>query len=166
VNSSEKPKIILDCNIWLDWLLFCDAGVHYIQALHAENSIELIASDTMRSELLDVLLRPQIGRKFIARSKFASVEAMMREYDALVRIIPAKEIHETNHSSATLDTELPQCKDNDDQMFVELLVTQRAVLISKDKALLALASRLKKRFGLSVGTPNTIKKLLIPQTCL
>jgi putative PIN family toxin of toxin-antitoxin system len=163
VNSSEKPKIILDCNVWLDWLLFCDPGVRYIQALHAANSIELIASDTMRSELLDVLQRPQIGLKFIARSKFATVEAMMREYDAVVRTIHAEQ---TDESEIAWPVALPLCKDKDDQMFVELLVAQAAVLITKDKALLALASRLKKRFGLSVGTPNTIKKLLIQPTSL
>jgi predicted nucleic acid-binding protein len=99
----------------------------------------------MRSELNDVLNRDSIGSKFIARSPFGSIEAMMAEYDRVVSVQPKPEARAVP---------LPQCKDKDDQMFVDLLVESKAILISKDRHLLAMAPKLKKLFDVQVMHPN------------
>jgi predicted nucleic acid-binding protein len=99
----------------------------------------------MRSELNDVLNRDSIGSKFIARSPFGSIEAMMAEYDRVVSVQPKPD---------TRAVPLPQCKDKDDQMFVDLLVESKAILISKDRHLLAMAPKLKKQFDVQVMHPN------------
>ena len=136
---------ILDCNVWLDWLLFNDNTITKFKAGFEAGEFQFFGTEHMRSELLDVLNRQSIGRKFIARSPFGSIEAMMAEYDRLVLVQPKPEIG---------PLPLPQCKDRDDQMFVDLLVATKAVLISKDRHLLAMAPKLKKLFNVQVIHPN------------
>jgi putative PIN family toxin of toxin-antitoxin system len=136
---------ILDCNVWLDWLLFNDRTVAKFKAGFEAREFQFFGTEHMRSELLDVLNRQSIGQKFIARSPFGSVEAMMAEYDRVVSVQPKPEIR---------PVPLPQCKDQDDQMFVDLLVATKAILISKDRHLLAMAPKLKKLFSVQVIHPN------------
>jgi putative PIN family toxin of toxin-antitoxin system len=136
---------ILDCNVWLDWLLFNDRTVAKFKTGFEAEEFQFFGTEHMRSELLDVLNRQSVGQKFIARSSFGSVEAMMGEYDRVVLVQPTPEIR---------PLPLPQCKDKDDQMFVDLLVATKAVLISKDRDLLAMAPKLKKLFNVQVIHPN------------
>jgi uncharacterized protein len=127
-----KTKLILDTNTWLDWLLFNDSNVAAIRERCAVQTIELITTTRMRDELADVLARPQFQKHF---NENRQPEHLMAEFDALVHLVPAP-------------TALPhplQCKDQDDQIFIDLaLVSSPCVLVSKDKLVLAVAKRLKK----------------------
>jgi putative PIN family toxin of toxin-antitoxin system len=152
LSSTKIHNVILDCNVWLDWLLFNDSCVQWAKQMQSDRVINLIATEPMRSELLDVLQRPSVGLKFISRSSFHTIEAMMGEFDSRVSLLPTPEL--------ALSLALPQCKDKDDQMFVELAVSSQALLVTKDKALLALASKLRKFHQISVGTPSAIAKLI------
>jgi uncharacterized protein len=136
---------ILDCNVWLDWLLFNDNTVAKFKKGFEAGQFQFLGTEHMRSELNDVLNRQSVGQKFIARSAFGSVEAMMAEYDRVVSVQAKPEVR---------PVPLPQCKDKDDQMFVDLLVASKAILISKDRHLLAMAPKLKKLFDVQVLHPN------------
>jgi predicted nucleic acid-binding protein len=136
---------ILDCNVWLDWLLFNDNIVAKFKVGFETGEYQFFGTEQMRSELLDVLNRESVGLKFIARSPFGSIEAMMAEYDRVVLAQPYPEAH---------PLPLPQCKDKNDQMFVDLLVATKAILISKDRHLLAMAPKLKKLHGVLITHPN------------
>jgi predicted nucleic acid-binding protein len=113
--------------------------------------MQILSTDDMRSELLSVLNRHSVGQKFIARSPFGSVEAMMTEHNRVVSTVQKPEV---------VALYLPQCKDKDDQMFVDLLVTSKAILISKDRHLLAMAPKLKKQYGVQAIHPSALLKLL------
>jgi putative PIN family toxin of toxin-antitoxin system len=141
----RAQPVILDSNVWLDWLLFDDAVAIPIKEQFTLGRIALFGTDHMRAELLDVLSRDSVGPKFIARSKFASIEAMMTEYDRLVS---------TQAKPDASVLYLPQCKDKHDQMFVDLAVTSKALLLSKDKHLLSMAPKLKKHYGVQVLHPR------------
>jgi uncharacterized protein len=140
---------ILDCNVWLDWLLFNDTSINHFKSGFEAHEFTFLGTDHMRSELLDVLGRQSVGKKFSARSPFGSKEAMMAEYDRVVTP------HPTPQPAPELS--LPQCKDKDDQMFVDLVIATKAILISKDRHLLAMAPKLKKQFGVQVMHPNKFK---------
>jgi uncharacterized protein len=156
LSNNQVHNVILDCNVWLDWLLFNDSCVQWARHLKSDGAINLIATEPMRSELLDVLQRPSVGLKFISRSSFRTIEAMMTEFDSRITLLPAPEL--------ATSLALPQCKDKDDQMFVELAVSSQAMLVTKDRALLALASKLRKFHQINVGTPLAISKLLVAST--
>jgi putative PIN family toxin of toxin-antitoxin system len=144
-TQSPIQPIILDSNVWLDWLLFDDAIATPIKAQFDLGRVCILGTDSMRAELLDVLSRDSVGAKFSARSKFASIEAMMAEYDRLVS---------TQVRPDVTALYLPQCKDKNDQMFVDLAVTSKALLLSKDKHLLSMAPKLKKHYGVQVLHPR------------
>jgi putative PIN family toxin of toxin-antitoxin system len=141
---TPKINLIIDTNVWLDWLLFNDDCVLLLKSLHSEHKVQLIATHQMRAELEEVLHRPAIGPKFIARSSFDSIEAILREFDRLVAVLPPPAVI----------SDAPQCKDLDDQIFIDLAIAENAYLISKDRALLALASKMKALYGVPILTPR------------
>jgi putative PIN family toxin of toxin-antitoxin system len=140
---------ILDCNVWLDWLLFNDTSITHFKTGFEANEFTFLGTSHMRAELLDVLGRQSVGLKFIARSPFGSIEAMMEEYDRVVT--------PQSPPQPTFAPNLPICKDKDDQMFVDLVIATKAILVSKDRHLLAMAPKLKKQFGVLVMHPNKFK---------
>jgi putative PIN family toxin of toxin-antitoxin system len=141
---------ILDCNIWLDWLLFNDSAAMPLKTGHSSGHFRFLGTAHMRSELLDVLSRQSVGGKFVTRSAFPSIEAMMSEYDRIVAIQIKPDVSQLY---------LPQCKDKDDQMFIDLAIVSKATLVSKDRHILAMAPKLKKQYGVQVIHP---RKLLSP----
>jgi putative PIN family toxin of toxin-antitoxin system len=142
-------NVIIDTNVWLDWLLFNDDCVLSLKQLYRENSVRLVATHQMRAELEEVIHRPSVGLKFIARSPFESLEAILLEFDRLVTILP----------TPISKIDAPQCKDVDDQIFLDLAIAENAYLVTKDKAVLALASKMKALYNVCVSTPKGFKVL-------
>ncbi len=138
-------NVILDTNIWLDWLLFNDPSVLALKEQQAQKKIQIIATIRMRDELELVLGRPQFGKHFandlannIAPDS-PSIPTLLEQFDRLVHIVePAPEQSELLRPNLL-------CKDKDDQIFIDLaLFHSPCVLISKDKLVLAVAKRLKR----------------------
>jgi putative PIN family toxin of toxin-antitoxin system len=151
-NAKQQPAelmitLIIDTNVWLDWLLFTDDCVLNLKQLRSNNRIRIVATHQMRAELEEVIHRAEIGPKFIARSQFGSLEAIMNEFDRLVVLL---------HTPQTV-FDAPQCKDGDDQIFLDLAIAERADLISKDRAVLAMAKKFKAMYGVNVVTPRNFK---------
>jgi uncharacterized protein len=144
-SLTTSAQLILDCNIWLDWLLFNDKSALPFKAGYSSGHFQFIGTLQMRSELLDVLTRQSVGVKFIARSEFGSTEAMMAEYDRVVTEQITPDVTQRY---------LPQCKDKNDQMFVDLAVVSKATLVSKDRHLLAMAPKLRKQYAIEVMHPR------------
>lgn len=143
-------RAVLDTNVWLDWLVFEDAGVAPLRAAVARGSLELVASARLRDELADVLSRPSLhervraarARRALADSAPTPARAIER-FDMLVRLIETCE-------RCTL-----HCADSDDQPFLDVAVAAGAHwLLSKDRHLLALARRARARFGLAILPPS------------
>ena len=119
-----SEPVVIDTNIWLDWLVFDDPGVTRLRAAVAAGRLRVMATPVMRAELLAVLERPMI------HARHGDALACLAGFDAVAAIHPPA-------PACGL-----RCTDPDDQMFIDLAVAHRALLLSKDALVLRLAKRL------------------------
>ena len=131
------PRVVLDTQIWLDWLHFNDPRCEALDRMHAQGRIELCIDPPCREELLRVLAYPQLGLDREAQGE------QMARVDQRVALWSASPLRGGRR--------LPRCRDPDDQKFVELAAGCGArALLSRDQALLALHRRLLRDFALCV----------------
>ena len=139
-------RLVLDTNVVLDLLHFDDPAVAPLRRALQEGKAACIGNVACRDELARVLSYPQF--------KIGDDEArrLLYEYDALT--LPGVAAR-----SADLPP-LPQCRDPDDQKFLELAQAAKVdLLVTKDKALLALAKQ-AGHFGFRIATPGGAAELL------
>ena len=121
--------VVIDTNIVLDLFLFDDDAARPLRQALEGSSVEWLATLAMRVELERVLGYPQI----VPRLVFYGLAAadVLAQFDRYARIVEAA----------------PRapfvCKDADDQIFIDLAVAHRSSLVSKDRAVLAMARRLR-----------------------
>jgi len=130
--------IVLDTNVWLDWLVFDDPAVMPLKAARANGVVGIAINAACLEELGRVLAYPEF------------------ELDSPTRTALFSKVRNCTYRVDTrLLSPLPRCADPDDQKFLELARDAKAEwLITKDKALLILA---KKRFAgteFRIGTPE------------
>ncbi|MBP3981797.1 MULTISPECIES: putative toxin-antitoxin system toxin component, PIN family [unclassified Acidovorax] len=126
--GADARALVLDTNIVLDLLLFADAAVAPVRALLDAQRLCWVATPPMRDELARVLAYPQIAPRLAFYGLTAS--ALLQSYEAQVRWVDV-----APRVAAV-------CKDADDQHFIDLAVAHRAILLSKDKAVLCMRKRL------------------------
>jgi uncharacterized protein len=133
-----KPRLVLDTNVWLDWLVFDDPGVAPIKAAVAADRAEIFIDAACEAELARALAY-DLGRKFTIDAKAqAACLAECRRVALKIESAPS----EAERAA------LPACRDRDDQKFMEAALAAGAhFLVTKDRALLALARR-TARFGI------------------
>lgn len=140
VPAHPVPIVILDTNVVLDWLVFRDARSQPLALAITSETLHWYATPAMREELDHVLGRPPLT----ARAVDSSV--LWRDW--------ARWCTEVVPNSNPLSVAIPQCTDRDDQKFIDLALTLRARwLVSRDRAVLALARRLRD-WGVQVVTPE------------
>jgi len=130
-------RLVLDTNIWLDWLVFDDPSVVSLKTSWREGRVQIPINAACLEELGRVLVYPEF------------------ELDAATRNRLFTEVRNcTYRVDRVLLSPIPRCADPDDQKFLELARDAQADwLITKDKALLHLA---RKRWGAAefrIGTP-------------
>ena len=120
--------LVLDTNIVLDLLVFSDPATALVRELLETKALRWVATAAMREELERVLDYPKIA----ARVAFygLSPASVLAAFDAQAQIVSAPE-----RIPAT-------CRDADDQKFLDLAAAHSAILLSKDKAVMALRKRL------------------------
>ena len=123
-------RLVLDTNVWLDWLVFDDPSIAPIKAAVETKRAEVFIDAACEAEL-ERALAYDFGRK-------RTLDAARRDAClALCRQV-ARRIE-----SAVPEAErarLPACRDPDDQKFLEAALAARAeFLVTKDRALLDLA---------------------------
>ena len=123
-------RLVLDTNIWLDWLVFDDPGVAPLRAAHAAGRAQIYIDGPCEDELRRVLAY-SLRKRVLEESAQTAALATCRQ----IATHP-----QPDQAAAKLP--LPKCGDPDDQKFLELARAARAdVLITKDRALLELARR-------------------------
>jgi putative PIN family toxin of toxin-antitoxin system len=124
---NSRP-VVVDTNIVLDLFVFADAAaIPLKQALDA-GELDWLATEAMRDELARVLAYPKIiPRLDFYKLNAADVLASFAAYARLVDVAPKAGLN---------------CSDPDDQKFIDLAVAHRALLISKDKAVISMTKRL------------------------
>lgn len=131
--------VVLDTNVVLDWLVFDDVDMRRLADAITQGQVRWLMCPAMRTELGHQLSKTTIGRFTVdCERALASIERYgVRR--------PAPE---------PLAYLAPSCRDPDDQIFVDLALSERATwLVSRDKALLALSRRVAAA-GLQVLAPR------------
>ena len=129
--------LVLDTNIVLDVFVFNDAAALPIRRRLEAGELDWLATTPMRDELARVLAYPQI----VPRLAFyrLSAEDVLAAFDKNVRTV-----------EVAPKTSL-KCSDADDQKFIDLAVAHKALLLSKDKAVISMSKRLLAH-GIRVST--------------
>jgi putative PIN family toxin of toxin-antitoxin system len=137
-QGEALPRVVLDTNVVLDWLLFRDEACSQLAQQLQARQLAWFATAPMRAELLGVLSRPRLS------AWRPDTAQMLRVFDDLATLCP---------TAAACGPTLV-CRDADDQKFIDLAVAVDARwLFSKDRALLALARR-AQGFGLRILRPD------------
>ena len=122
-------RLVLDTNVWLDWLVFDDPGIAPIKAAVEANRAEVFIDVACEVEL-ERALGYDLGKK-----RTVDIPACLALCRRVARRI-ASPVPEAERAR------LPACRDPDDQKFLEAALNSRAdFLLTKDRALLDLARR-------------------------
>ena len=151
--AERLPRVVLDSNVWIDILVFDDPLARPIAHALAERRIEAIIDARCLGELARVLDYPQFERFAVDKhAALAQVEGW-----ALLIAPPDDAVSPCVDAAVRL----PQCRDRDDQKFLELAHRAGAHwLVSKDKELLRMAKRIARDFGFSIGLPAAFTQTL------
>ncbi len=139
-------RLVLDTNVVLDLLHFDDPAVAPLRRALQDGRAACVGNTACRDELAHVVRYPQF------RIGDDDARRLLDAYDALVQPCAA--------AAADSLPPLPLCRDPDDQKFLELARAARAdLLVTKDKALLALAKK-SARLGFRIAAPAGAAELL------
>ena len=134
-----SQTVVLDTNIVLDLFVFADEAARPLRSRLEDGDLRWLATASMRDELERVLAYAQIAARLAFYGLAAADVLGIFDRHSVQVGVPAK-------APVT-------CKDPDDQQFVDLAVAHGAVLLSKDRAVLALKKRLE---GLAVHAGTTL----------
>ena len=129
--------VVLDTNVVLDMLIFDDPHIPLVRELVATGQLRWIADEAQRIELGRVLNYSQIAPRVSFYGKTA--DGVMAAFDAAVEYV------------ATAPKLRFTCTDPDDQHFLDLASAHKALLVSKDKAVLKQRKRVATHYGATVG---------------
>jgi putative PIN family toxin of toxin-antitoxin system len=120
--------VVLDTNIVLDAFVFDDPAARPLKQALASSQLQWLATKAMRDELERVLSYPKI----LPRMVFYKVSAahVLAQFDGQALLV------DTAPRASAI------CKDPDDQKFIDLAVSHKALLLSKDNAVLCMKKRL------------------------
>ena len=127
-SPAPRARVVLDTNIILDVFVFADAAARPVRQALEAGEIDWIATQPMRDELARVLDYPQIA----PRLAFYQLSAgdVLDAFDQHARLLDIA-------GKCRLT-----CRDPDDQKFIDLAVSSRSLLLSKDRHVLSMSKRL------------------------
>ncbi|KZT14010.1 twitching motility protein PilT [Acidovorax sp. GW101-3H11] len=135
-DNLARP-VVVDTNVALDLLIFSDPRTAPLRTLLAQRRLSWIATQVMRDELERVLAYPHIAERMDYYR--VGAEQVLAAFDAQARLVDiAPKVAYV-------------CKDADDQKFIDLAAAHRAILLSKDKAVICMRKRLVS-LGADVAT--------------
>lgn len=149
---NEQPqmipkRIVLDTNVCLDLFVFCDPRWELLLEAMRSGTVDAVTRADCRMEWQIVLGYARLGLDTVAQQRCTE------QFDALIRCLPP-------HASEQCAAPLPQCRDRDDQKFMELARDADAsMLITKDKALLKLAGKTRRAGLFSILLPQDWQKM-------
>lgn len=133
-------RVVLDTNVLVSLLVFRDPRYARIDAAWTDGGLVVLANEAVAEELARVLRYPEFASRCVPDAVYAA-------YRDRVRMA----------GSAAPNGTLPQCRDADDQKFLELAdAGDAAVLVTEDKALL----RLRRRCRFAIEQPATFMQRL------
>jgi putative PIN family toxin of toxin-antitoxin system len=140
--SQMTRRLVLDTNVWIDWLVFDDRSIAPLAAAQAEGAIALCIDAPCEAELVRAL-----GYRFGKVALDANAQAA-----CLAR---CRALVEPAWKPRRVALRLPDCRDPDDQKFLALALACGAqALITRDRALLETGRRWKKTLPFAIATPR------------
>ncbi|GAB2522668.1 PIN domain-containing protein [Lysobacter humi (ex Lee et al. 2017)] len=140
--------IVLDTNAWLDLLVFEDPRIAAVEAAHAAGRVEYLLDEAGRTELARVLAYP----------------ALRLDPDAAVGLLERACTLARDPGAPAALSDVPRCRDPDDQPFLDLAAAVRARwLLTRDAELLRVAPTMRRRFGVDVIVPADWSPALLDQ---
>lgn len=137
-------RLVLDTNVWLDWLVFSDFGLTPIQSMVSDGRAEIIIDADCAAELVRVLDYPLQKWTLDATAQASCIH----RFRSIARHVVTPSV-----------SGLPQCRDPDDQKFLALAAGANAhCLLTKDRALLKLA-KARYRLPFHIVTPEGFREL-------
>lgn len=137
-------RLVLDTNVWLDWLVFDDPALAPLRTAYAQKRVSIFIDAPCTEEL----------RRVLAYRLSKSVLGAAEQEAAMILCLRV-----ATPVTAPMGTglpPLPDCRDPDDQKFLELARAAGAhALLTKDRALLELARRKYRPTGFAILTPQT-----------
>jgi len=147
----QSLHLVLDTNVWLDWLVFSDPAIGPIRMSAASGNVVIFSNETCEDELERALgypFRGSIAPDTVRQEWLAQARRSVRRFDA-----PA----------APGALALPRCRDPDDHKFLELARDCAAnFLVTRDKALLVLARRRLRPLPFRIVTPRQFSVAVSP----
>jgi len=141
-------RLVLDTNVWLDWLVFDDPQIAPLKSAVAAGRAAIVIDGPCEDELVRVLAYPV--RKAVP--------------DAAVQAARLAECRRLTAGFSVPDparAPLPVCSDPDDQKFLELARDAGVdCLVTKDRALLVLARHRSRPPPFRILTPAQFLTLL------
>lgn len=135
-------RVVLDTNVLLDLWVFDDPAARPLRAALDRGDCTALRSRDTDAELAAVLARAEFALS--AQQQRALLDRWSRQAQLIERVFPAPW----------------PCRDPADQPFVDLAVSGHAdLVVSKDKALLALARKARSA-GLLIASPSAVAGLL------
>lgn len=139
-SHEGPPAIVIDTQVVMDWLVFRDARVQSLAEAVTSGAVRWLVASSMRDEIRHVLSRG------VASAYAPDLTFIEGQFDAHAH--PADPPPQQPLAGRMV------CRDPDDQKFIDLALASRARwLVSRDKAVLALAKRARAR-GLAIVTPE------------
>lgn len=155
-------RLVLDTNTVLAIWMFRDPALQSLERLIAGGTITLHSREDALEELRRVLAYSQFGVAIEAQAQ------LLAAYRARVMVLPAatpgtREAAPPQPTSIDLPPLLPQCRDRDDQKFLEIAAQAMAThLVTRDKALLKLARHRLVRERFAILTPERFVAAALP----
>ena len=63
MSAAAPLRLVLDTNVWLDWLVFDDATLAPLKRAQADGAIEIFSDEACTRELVAVLKSPQLAEQ-------------------------------------------------------------------------------------------------------
>ncbi|MCH8621704.1 putative toxin-antitoxin system toxin component, PIN family [Undibacterium sp. TS12] len=142
-------RLVLDTNVCLDLFVFKDPRWAVLLDDLQSGHLSAVTRQDCRDEWIAVLDYPHLS------SRHAGSAAVTAVFDAHISCIT---------SASPFSYKLPVCSDKDDQKFLEIARdTQAEVLITKDKALLKLARKMKHAGMFRIETPEQFLRTYVKE---
>ena len=155
-------RLVLDTNTVLAIWMFRDPALQSLEHLIAGGTVTLHSREDALEELRRVLAYSQFGVAIEAQAQ------LLAAYRARVMLLPVavpgtREAAPPQPASIDLPPLLPQCRDRDDQKFLEIAAQAMAThLVTRDKALLKLARHRLVRERFAILTPERFVAAALP----
>lgn len=136
MTDTRVVPLVLDTHIVLDLFVFKNTAYQDLWMAMQHGHVQWVATPPMLDELQWVWVRPHLAPWRVRSGlELDTCHAIASEWAKEVEVAPACPV---------------RCQDPSDQCFIDLAVQLQAPVLSKDKAVLKLASRLE-RLGVGVG---------------